>query len=56
MYILSKYACARVVSTYSMKGCGQMLACAIVHVTAHCLAQKGAYLVKDMKLNVNIVI
>ena len=47
---VSKYACARVVATCSIKGRGQMLARAIVCVTAYCLAQKGAYFVKDMKI------
>ena len=35
---------------YSTKGRGQMLARAIVRITARFLAQKGAYLVKDMRI------
>ena len=38
------------VSTYSMTGHGQMLARVIVRIIARCLAQKGAYLVKDMRI------
>ena len=34
----------------SIKGHGQMLARTIVRIIACCLAQKGAYLVKDMRI------
>ena len=37
-------------STCSIKGHGQMLACAIICVIAHFLAQKSAYFVKDMRI------
>ena len=47
---VSMYACARVVSTCLIKGHGQMLARVIIRVTACCLAQKGAYFVKDMRI------
>ena len=32
------------------KGCGQMLARAIIHITAFCLAQNGAYFLKSMRI------
>ena len=47
---ISKYDCACIVSTYSINWHGQTLARAIVHITARCPAQKGAYLVKDMRI------
>ena len=47
---VSKYTCTRVVSTCSIKGHGQMLARAIVHVIACHPAQKGAYFLKSMRI------
>ena len=44
---ISKYACAHVVSTFSIKGRGQLLDRTIICPTARCLDYKGAYLVKD---------
>ena len=43
-------------STCLIKGHGQMLASAVICVTACCLAQKGPYLVKNMRIEVDIAI
>ena len=49
-YSESKYACAHVVSMYSIKGNGQVLTPAIIPVAACCLVQKVTYFVKDMRI------
>ena len=46
----SMYACARVVSTCSIKGRGQMLAYAIILINAFCPAQRGVYFLISVRI------
>ena len=47
---VSKYAYVHVVSTCSIKGHGQMLTRAILHVTAYCPAKKGTFFLKSVRI------
>ena len=47
---VSKYTCAHVVSTCSIKGCGQILARVIICITACHPAKKGAYFLKSVTI------
>ena len=47
---VSKYACARVISMCSIKGHGQLLAHAIIRITACRPARKGAYFLKSVTI------